>query len=440
VIVPGILAHGLGGRVDLPVPRWMFVFGAGTALVVSFVALASLWREPRFEHRVERRGRPSALQRILTNHALEWTVRMLSLGFFVVVVIASFLPLSPTETIGPVVVFIWFWVGLAFAQAFLGDLWATISPFDTLGRLLGFDESEREPTRPYPKAWGMWPAAILLFGFVWLELVNPFVDRPGTLGYLIAGYTIITLVGMAVYGRRGWVEHGEAFAVYLGLFARMAPLTRDPDGFVVGRPPLAGLAMLEPRPGLLAVILVALGSTTFDGFSRSSLWATWTGSVDGLSQTLVETAGLVGAILIVAGLYAFAMWVAGRITGEGWHVPAVRFSHGLVPIAFAYVVAHYFSFLLIEGQIGIATLSDPFGRGWNLFGTADHLVNIALLSATTIWYAQVIAIVAGHVGGVILAHDRAIAVYPPDVALRTQYALLAVMVVFTATGLLILSG
>jgi hypothetical protein len=134
------------------------------------------------------------------------------------------------------------------------------------------------------------------------------------------------------------------------------------------------------------------------------------------------------------------MWVAGRITGEGWHVPAVRFAHSLVPIAFAYVVAHYFSFLLIEGQLGFAALSDPFGRGWNLFGTADHLVNLTLLSPTTIWYVQVVAIVVGHVGGVILAHDRAIAAYPPDVALRTQYALLAVMVVFTATGLLILSG
>ena len=160
------------------------------------------------------------------------------------------------------------------------------------------------------------------------------------------------------------------------------------------------------------------------------------GDVDSADTVRRENARSV----VVSGLYAFAMWVAGRITGEGWHVPAVRFAHGLVPIAFAYVVAHYFSFLLIEGQLGIAVISDPFGRGWNLFGTADHLVNLALLSPTTIWYVQVVAIVVGHIGGVILAHDRAIAAYPPGVALRTQYALLGVMVVFTATGLLILSG
>jgi hypothetical protein len=435
-----VLAHGLGGRLDLPVPRWLFVFGAGTALVVSFVALAALWREPRLEGRGDPPARASAVQRVLVSRWTEWVVRLASLALFVVVMVASFLPLGATETIGPVVVFVWFWVGLAFAQALSGNLWATLSPFDTLGRLLGFDESERDPPREYPTAWGVWPAAILLFGFVWLELVDPFADRPGTLGYLIAGYTAITLAGMALFGRRTWVEHGEAFAVYLGLFARIAPLARDRQGFVVRRPPLAGLAALQPRPGLVALVFVALGSTTFDGFSRTSLWSDRVRALDGIAETAAETAGLLGTILVVFAMYALAMRAAGIVTGEGWHVPAVRFAHSLVPIAFAYVVAHYFSFLLIEGQIGIAALSDPFGRGWDLFGTADRLVNLTLLSATAIWYVQVAAIVAGHVGGVVLAHDRAIAAYPQGLALRTQYALLAVMIVFTASGLLILSG
>jgi hypothetical protein len=220
----------------------------------------------------------------------------------------------------------------------------------------------------------------------------------------------------------------------------MAPITRDPDGLVVFRPPLAGLARLEPRPGRLALIIVALGSTTFDGFSRTSLWTDLTGSATGVGRTAVGTLGLLGTILAVGGLYALAMGAAGWIARENWHVTAVRFAHSLVPIAFAYIVAHYFSFLLIEGQIGIARLSDPFDRGWNLFGTADRIVNLAPISPTAIWYVQVLAIVAGHVGGVILAHDRAIAVYPREIAVRTQYALLGVMIVFTSIGLLILSG
>jgi hypothetical protein len=426
--------------VDLPVPRWLFVFGAATALVVSFVALAALWREPRFEHRTDRRGTPGLVQSILTNPIVEWAIRLVVLGLFLVVTIASFLPLGATETIGPVVVFVWFWVGLAFAQAVFGNLWGTLSPFDTLGRLLGFDEDERPPQRDYPKRLGAWPAVLGLFLFVWLELVDPFGAHLGYLGYAIVGYTAITLGGMAVYGRGAWVDNGEAFAGYLDLYARMAPITRDPDGLVVFRPPLAGLARLEPRPGRLALIIVALGSTTFDGFSRTSLWTDLTGSATGVGRTAVGTLGLLGTILAVGGLYALAMGAAGWIARENWHVTAVRFAHSLVPIAFAYIVAHYFSFLLIEGQIGIARLSDPFDRGWNLFGTADRIVNLAPISPTAIWYVQVLAIVAGHVGGVILAHDRAIAVYPREIAVRTQYALLGVMIVFTSIGLLILSG
>jgi hypothetical protein len=148
-------AHGLGGRTDLPVPRWLFVFGAATALLVSFVALSTLWTEPRFEGRPSRQARPSWIQSILTNRALEWTIRILMLLFFVVVAMASARRANLTETIGPIVVYTWFWVGLPFAHVLLGNIWATLSPFDTIGRLVGFEEAPH----PYPTAWGLWPAA-----------------------------------------------------------------------------------------------------------------------------------------------------------------------------------------------------------------------------------------------------------------------------------------
>lgn len=436
----GVLAHGLGGRVDLPVPRWLFVFGAGTALIVSFVLLSALWKTPRFESRPADPGRWSPLQRLLTSRALEWALRLLSLGLFVVVAGASFRRAGATETIGPVVVFVWFWVGLTFTHALLGNWWATISPFDTLGRLAGLDYRDQRPPRTYPKAWGRWPAAVQLFAFVWVELADPFRDRPGTLGLLVAVYALVQLAGMTAFGRRDWVENGEAFAVYFGLLAAMAPLARDHDGRVIVRRPLAGLAAIPPRPGVLAVVMVALGSTTFDGLSRTSWWGSLTEGLTGAALTVASTIGLLGTILAVTGAYALAMATAARVSGGRWHVLAVRFAHSLVPIVFAYAVAHYFSFLLIEGQIGLARLSDPFGFGWDLFGTAGWAVNLTLLSATAIWYVQVAAIVAGHVGGVVLAHDRAVAMFDAALAGRTQYALLAVMVLFTASGLLILSG
>lgn len=428
----------MGGRRDLPVPEWLFVFGAATALIVSFVALSTLWREPRFEHRVEPAAAPSWIQSMLTNQTLEWVVRIAALVFFLVVAAASAMRAGPLETIGPIVVFAWFWVGLAIASAILGDLWATISPFDTVGRLLGLDDDA--PSRPYPVSWGLWPAAIQLFLFVWLELVDPFGGIPGSLGILIVAYTLLQIAGMHVFGRRDWIEHAEAFSVYFGLIARIAPFARDAAGRVVLRPPLAGLARVPMRPALLAVVMIALGSTTYDGFSRSQWWVTWTAGVGGVGRPIVFTAGLITVILVVTAAYALAMRAAARVAGTSWHPLAVRFAPSLVPIVLAYVIAHYFSFLVLEGQLGLVRLSDPFGQGWDLFGTADRVVNLALVSPETIWYAQVAAIVIGHVGGVIAAHDRAIASFAPDVAVRTQFALLAVMVLFTATGLLILSG
>jgi hypothetical protein len=417
------------------------VFGAATALIVSFVALSALWTEPRFEGRPTPSARPSWIQSMLTNRGLEWAIRILMLVFFVIVAMASARRVSDTETIGPIVVYAWFWVGLPIAHALFGNLWATLSPFDTIGRLVGFDEAQDvSPPRPYPPSWGKWPAAVLLFAFVWVELAQPFGSIPGHLGILIVVYTLIQIAGMHLFGRRTWLENGEAFGVYFGLVSGIAPLARDADGRVVLRPFLSGLARVPAQPGLLAVIMVALGSTTFDGFSRSDLWITWTATVGGLVRTAVFTAGLLAVLLLVTLAYVMAIRAAARVVSGHWHPLAVRFAPSLVPIVLAYVVAHYFSFLMLEGQLGLVRLSDPFGVGWDLFGTDDWAVNYALLTPITIWYVQVAAIVIGHVGGVVLAHDRAIAMFDRDAAVRTQYALLAVMILFTATGLLILSG
>jgi hypothetical protein len=431
-------AHGLGGRLDLPVPLWLFVFGAAAAVVVSFVALGALWREPRLEDGARGRVLPEPLQRLLTGPVPDAVVRALSLAIFVLVLSAAIAGRDePSRNLAPVFVYVLFWVGLAFAHALFGNWWATLSPWDTLARFLGIGDL---PRRPYPKAWGVWPAAILLTGFLWMELVSPAGANPRSLAWAIGVYTVITLAGMARFGREEWNRSGEAFAVYFGLLSRMAVLARRDDGRVVLRPPLAGLPGVEPRPALVAFVMVIIGSTTFDGFSGTSTWRSWT---DGLSSTglaAAGTAGLLATILTVSIAYVLAMGAASTVARTPWHPLSVRFVHSLVPIAFAYVAAHYFSYLVLEGQGGIALLSDPFGFGWDLFGTATRAINFTLLSAVAVWYVQVFAIVAGHVAGVILAHDRSVAAFRPSLAMRTQYALLAVMVMFTMTGLLILSG
>jgi hypothetical protein len=82
----------------------------------------------------------------------------------------------------------------------------------------------------------------------------------------------------------------------------------------------------------------------------------------------------------------------------------------------------------------------PLGDGSDLFGTASGGIDYGLLSANTIWYVQVAALITGHVAGLLLAHDRALTVYG-DVrrAARSQLWMLLVMVAFTCLGLFLLS-
>ncbi|MGH2676057.1 MAG: fenitrothion hydrolase, partial [Actinomycetota bacterium] len=164
-------AHGLGGRLDLPVPVWLFVYGAAAAVVISFVALGALWKQPRLEDGVSGRLLPGPLQRLLTSPVAEAVVRTLSVIVFALALATAIGGRDePSRNLAPVLVYVWFWVGLAFVHALLGNWWATLSPWDTLARFLGIGE---RPRREYPKAWGVWPAAVLLTGFLWMELVAP---------------------------------------------------------------------------------------------------------------------------------------------------------------------------------------------------------------------------------------------------------------------------
>jgi hypothetical protein len=303
-----------------------------------------------------------------------------------------------------------------------------LDPYPTIGGLLA-------PVDPPAYRLGNWPAAGGLFAFVWLELVAPSRAEPRVLAVLVVSYSAVVLGGAARWGRP-WLREGDAFSAWFGLLGRMAPLG------VAGerRLPLAGLASLVPRPGTLALVLVALGSTAFDGMTRSSQWTDLVGDASENGVVALSTLGLVGAIGLVAALYLGAMRVASAMTGDRTMELADAFIHSLVPIAFAYAVAHYFSLLVLEGQAVFALVSDPFGLGWDLFGTVDRSIDYTLVSPNTVAYVQVAAIVLGHVAGVVLAHDRALARFPKAVATKSQYPLLVAMVAFTVGGLGLLLG
>ena len=442
-----VLAHGIGGVQDLPVPAWLFYYGGAAVLVLSFLGLGALWKRPLLEGA---RARPLAELLVPALRALVGAASVFLLG--VVAYAAAFGLDSPDRNLAPTLVYVLFWVGLPIVSVLLGDVWRWLSPWRAAADAVAWTARRLgvEPEAPfaYPERLGRRPAAVLLFCFVALELAYFDPSNTRALALAIFLYSAVTWLGMLTFGREAWTRGGEAFAVYLGLFARIAALTAI-GRRVAARPPLTGLTRLDARvPGTLAVVATMLGSTAFDGFSRTRVWGDWRYSVQShwvvSSPTTADWVGvglnllgLLAAVLLVALTYSAAVELGG-LAKE--HAPRSAFLPSLVPIAFAYVLAHYFSLLVLQGQAAIGMVSDPFGRGWDLFGTARHGVDLTLLQPRLVWYVQVTALVVGHVLGLVVAHDRALLLAgSPRRALRSQYAMLALMVLYTVGGMWILS-
>jgi len=214
--------------------------------------------------------------------------------------------------------------------------------------------------------------------------------------------------------------------------------------------PFTGLGGAEHVRGTLVFVAVMLGSTSFDGFARTSTWQNVLGDVRAdLAGSSVRVVDLATTLVNVAGLTAFVAGVmvtyfaAVRSTRALVHVErslVPDFVLSLVPIAAAYLVAHYFSLFMIQGQFIVTLISDPFGKGWDLFGTVDFAPNLAVVSPETVWYVQVAALVVGHVAGLAIAHDRAVTLFDDRrAALRSQYPMLGLMVLYTVGGLWLLS-
>jgi hypothetical protein len=448
------LAHGIGGVRDLPVPESFFFTTAAVVLLVSFVLLGLLWKRPLLEQHADGRLLPNALSAFFLSTALRVALQVVSVGVFVLT-LATALFGTTIELLNwaPTFVYVIFWLGVPLLSVLFGNVWRALSPWRALADgtvwLLELGGREARPVLEWTGRYGRYPAAVALFSFVALELANPRPAYPRTLAIAIALYSYWALAGMAVYGRDAWTRGGEGFAVAFELLSRIAPFAVR-EGRAVVRWPFTGLGGADHVPGTFFFVAVMLGSTSFDGFSRTAWWQNLingirTDLVDSPTRTVdLATTGtnLLGLALfvgVVALTYLAAVRAAAALSGtERSLVP--DFVLPLVPIAAAYMVAHYFSYFLIQGQFIITLASDPFGRGWNLLGTSDFSPNLAIVTPTTVWYVQVVALVIGHVAGLAIAHDRAVSLFPSRrAALRSQYPMLALMVLYTVGGLWVLS-
>jgi len=462
-------AHGFGQRYDLPIPLSFYVFGAGATVVFSFIVAALFLRTAHLSHV------SGQLRLLRTATSRRWVdaaalmARTLAVIYFIVMIAAGlFGAQTPLRNI--IVASIWIvgWVAVSLLSALVGDVWRVLNPWDTLFAAAERIYARLRPGRSltlglyYPPTIDVWPALVLFVGFAWMELVWAGRDVPARLASAMLLYSGLTWLGMLAFGRELWRQRAEVFTIVFGIFARFAPLAPagDRGNGLVLRLPAAGL--LEDRRtsfAMMLLVIALLATVTFDGILETPLWARvdiavidapddsvlWT--VFNFSEAgalrLARTIGLVLFVVLFSAAYLLACKGMATATGgkRGGTVDlGRRFVFSLLPISIAYHIAHYFSYLLNGGQIIIPLLSDPFGFGWDLFGTAAYRPDIGFVGPLLQWYVAVTAIVVGHVIAVWLAHLIALAKFSnPTMALRSQLPFLVLMVCYTMLSLWILS-
>ena len=455
-------AHALIAREDLPIPAWLFAWGASIVLIISFFALSAAWRTPRFE-RENWRPTGAGISRVLLSRPTQIVLGLLGI-FLLGVAIYSGLrgTEAPDRNFALTFLFVTTWLGFPLFSALLGDIFRPVNPWRAVGRAAGagFRAIAREDPAhlPYPEKLGRWPAAIGLMAVVWLEVVY------GSSGGVAVGldphaaavaacvYGLYTLAMMGLFGVEKWCERGEVFSVYFGMFSRLGYFGVR-DGQLGRRRTLSATTSWAVIPGSAAVVIASIATTSFDGAQEGAFksaiekvfhWFAEAGV--GLTTSLRLTDTIFMAACFAGVGLVYLLGVRGMRTVHG--APSltklrVGFAHTLIPIAFAYLIAHYFSLFVFQEQAQFTyLLSDPLGTGsTDLFGTASGGIDFTVVSSNTIWYVQVASLVIGHVLGLTLAHDRALTYWPNyRDASRSQYWMLAVMVAFTCFGLYLLSA
>src|SRR5215212_44426 len=481
LLPPGqVFAHGLGQSQNLPLPPWLYLFAGATVVLVSFVQIGlfldvrhALSQYPRINLlRIE------PLRTVLTNRPFLLGLRLLSVALFLLVILSGLLGLQgPSSNFAPTFVWITWWVGFGYFTAFMGNLWPLVNPWkilfewaNWLARRLGAKRG-LEIGEPYPHTLGVWPALALFAGFVWVENVFEGSATPINIALFTILYSMLTWSGMVLFGKEVWLRRGEAFSVFFGILAKFAPtevrVTKSdicrgcsaacrsakrecidcyecfakaaPEYRELNlRPWAVGLSLGEQvTPDRLAFVIFMLASVTYD-----SLLGTPPLVALQRLTSMPSTLGLIVLPLVFLAVYLGFVKLS-QVFGYGY-VPfgrlAAEYVYSLVPIALAYQVAHYYTLLLIQGQAIIALVSDPFGWGWNLFGTVDYKVNAGLIGADFVWYSQIALMVTGHIIAIYIAHVAALRLLQdPKLAMRSQYPMVALMILYTIFSIWILS-
>ncbi len=462
MLATGILLHGFGQRYDLPASLALYLFAAGGVVVISFVLVVLFAGDQVGSKAIQYPRR--ALSFLLPIARSPWP-RLVGgaigvLGLATIIIAGLFGATDATRNPTEYLAWIYFWAATVILSGLVGNLWYLLNPwaatFDVLKRLGLPSPPLRGGAPRVAGSPGIWPAVVAFFLFACLELTTGMANRPWLVGSLALLYSAVTLAGMYFFGRDEWLEHCEAFTVLFGIVGRFSPLEaeRDDRGRITAvylRP--WGVGLLQPSPSgwdRVVFVILMLSTLAFDGIEGTRAWSDFTIATEPywqpngafgffLLKTLSMTLLTAAFLLIFIAFMEMVIYFGGRKLDLKATVAA--FVLTLVPIALVYNAAHNYSYVVVQSQGLIPLLNDPLAKGWHLLpALAGYKPSFALAQASTVWFAQIILIVVGHVIAVYLSHLKAGEKFrTAQRALLSQYPMLLLMVMYTMTSLWILA-
>lgn len=448
-------AHAFGARYDLPLPLGLYLAAAGAAVAASFLGALAFLRSER-THNLH-----------LDLEVPVWVGQALSalLGLAGVLALAVLLgaafsgPQEAVRNLATVGIWVIWWVGFVLFSALILCVWPQADPFRRLAALV---------TRAVGRIWSRKAAEVPVFAgllapagllaIAWVELVSDWSEEPLALGVLVTAYLAVAIVAGLAFGRE-WFRIADPLGRIFTVLGQVAPLSVASRAALRIRPPGEGLLdQSDPPRGEVALVTALIGIVLFDGLSETPAWAAvlefvsesqwlrptllWLRDKGADLMKVIRSVGLFTTVAIFYGAFWLLIVVMRALAGGGLRTSqlARSFVGTLLPIAVAYHLSHYLSYLLIAGQLVFPAASDPFGLGWDIFGTRNWSIDISVIGAKQIWWIAFAALVAGHSLSVLVGHRRALQVFgDARRAALSQIPMTVAMVGLTVLSLWILS-
>ena len=446
LLIPNAYAHGFGSKIDLPIPGYLYWFGGGAAVIASFAIISLFVRSKAHDdsYRTYNLRNVGIVDALYRNKSLLNVFKVISVSLLILTILTGVLGSQfPVKNFAPTFVWVVWWGGFIWLHILFGDSWNFVNPWKNIFELIKFDE---KPLRQYPDKLKSWPAFGFFLIFAWIELVYPTPAHPQFLGNIIFVYSIIVLAGMRVFGKNKWLDNCEPFTVFFNFVSSFSATRVTSDGKILLRPIASGLLDARYRFDQLCFLILILSVVSFDGLISTLFWYDVIG-IDAFGGSgrydviYVNTAGIIVSFLAFFSIFYSFVAISRAITKTDITTLdlAQKFVPALLPISIVYHLAHYSAYFFLNGQLIIKLISDPFGFGWDIFGTSSYEI-VRTIDFILLWNYQVAVIVIGHILSVYIAHRISLRVFKDSKkSIISQAPILLLMVGYTILGLWLLS-